>query len=82
MAKPQDLSRHAKKDRQAVQRLRDEIDLESPNNNVRPLQRDPNRDAVRGDWDRSSRHHDEGAARDEAPAEPPPAEEYPDHDER
>jgi hypothetical protein len=79
--KPQDLSRQVKKDRQAVQRLRDEIDLESPNNNVRPQQRDINRDAARGDWDRSSRHHDQGMARDETPAEPAPADEYPDEHE-
>jgi hypothetical protein len=53
-----DLSRQ-KKDRQAVQRLREEIDQESANSTVRAQQRDPNRDAARGDWDRSSRHFDE-----------------------
>jgi hypothetical protein len=63
-----DESKFVKKDRQAVQRLRAEIDEESPNTTVRAQQRDHNRDAARGDWDRSSRHHDEGV---EPPAESP-----------
>ncbi len=53
-----------KKDRQGVQRLRDEIDEQIGSGSVRPQQRDHNRDAARGDWDRSSRHHDEGIARE------------------
>jgi hypothetical protein len=61
-----DASKSLKKDRQAVQRLRTEIDEETPNTTVRAQQRDHNRDAARGDWDRSSRHHDEGV---ELPAE-------------
>ena len=70
----------AKKDRQAVQRLRDEIDQETANSTVRAQQRDPNRDAARGDRDRSSRHFDEDSARDDrrdqAPDGPPPDEQY------
>jgi hypothetical protein len=67
-----DESKSVKKDRQAVQRLRTEIDEESPNTKVRVQQRDHNRDAARGDWDRSSRHHDEDAHLPEESEEPRP----------
>jgi len=73
--------RHSRKNRQAVQRLREEIDQESPNSTVRAQQRDPNRDVARGDWDRSSRHFDEGSARGETPGEPP-AEPHPGRDDQ
>jgi hypothetical protein len=75
---PRDASKSLKKDRQAVQRLRTEIDEETPNTTVRTQQRDPNRDAARGDWDRSSRHHDEGSAPETPGTEAPPDEQYPD----
>ena len=75
---PEDMSKQLKKDRQAVQRLRTEIDEETRNSTVRPQQRDHNRDAARGDWDRSSRHHDEGTGAEDATGEPPPDELYPD----
>jgi hypothetical protein len=74
--KPRDESKSLKKDRQAVQRLRTEIDNESPNSTVRAQQRDHNRDAGRGDWDRSSRHHDEGVQLPDAPTEPRPEDQY------
>lgn len=66
-----------RKDRQAIQRLREEIDEETHNSTVRAQQRDHNRDAARGDWDRSSRHHDEGAARELPEGERPAEERYP-----
>jgi hypothetical protein len=73
-----DASKSVKKDRQSVQRLRTEIDEESPNSTVRAQQRDHNRDAARGDWDRSSRHHDEGVAPAEESTEPRPEDQYED----
>jgi len=66
-----------KKDRQAVQRLREEIDEETGSGSVRAQQRDHNRDAARGDWDRSSRHHDEGTSREPGEEERRPEERYP-----
>jgi hypothetical protein len=73
-----DASKSVKKDRQSVQRLRTEIDEESPNSTVRAQQRDHNRDAARGDWDRSSRHHDEGVAPTPDSTEPRPEDQYED----
>lgn len=70
-----------KKDRQAVQRLRDEIDEQTGSGSVRAQQRDHNRDAARGDWDRSSRHYDEGVAREPEEDETRAEERYPSHEE-
>lgn len=70
-----------KKDRQAVQRLREEIDEQTGNGSVRAQQRDRNRDAARGDWDRSSRHHDEGVTREPDEDETRAEERYPSHEE-
>jgi hypothetical protein len=70
-----------KKDRQAVQRLRDEIDEQTGSGSVRAQQRDRNRDAARGDWDRSSRHHDEGVGREPQGDESRAEERYPSHEE-
>jgi hypothetical protein len=70
-----------KKDRQAVQRLRDEIDEQTGSGSVRAQQRDRNRDAARGDWDRSSRHHDEGVAREPEDDEARAEHRYPTHEE-
>jgi hypothetical protein len=70
--------RPIKKDRQAVQSVRQEIHDEIRGGTAVPvLQRDRNRDVARGDWDRTSRHHDEGMSREEQPAdEPKPEERY------
>ena len=73
-----DASKSVKKDRQSVQRLRTEIDEESPNSTVRAQQRDHNRDAARGDWDRSSRHHDEDVESPPESTEPRPEDQYKD----
>ena len=55
-----------KKDRQSIQRVRDEIAQEVRGGSTAPvLQRDRNRDSARGDWDRTNRRHDEGASRDD-----------------
>jgi hypothetical protein len=66
-----------KKDRQAVQRLGGEINDETRTAAVAAVQRNHNRDAARGDWDRASRHHDEGLSRDEALEPPRPEQLYP-----
>jgi hypothetical protein len=65
-------TRHRKdairKDRQAVQRdLRDEIAAEAVNGTVQPSQRNPNRDAARGDWDRGHPRADSGLSREPEP---------------
>ncbi len=60
-----------RKDRQAVQRdLRNEIAAEAVNGTVQTSQRNPNRDAARGDWDRGHARADSGLSRE---AEPPGA---------
>lgn len=58
-------SKSMKKDRQGAEQLRREIDEQSGPGTARAQQRDHNRDAARGDWDRTGRHHDEGTGRDE-----------------
>ena len=58
-------SKLVKKDRQGVQSIRGEIIEETRGTAVAPTQRNHNRDAARGDWDRASRHHDAGLSRDE-----------------
>ena len=66
-----------KKDRQAVQGVRQEIDDEIRGGTAVPvLQRDRNRDVARGDWDRTSRHHDEGMSREDQLAEEAPGQRY------
>ena len=54
-----------KKDRQGAQGVRREIMEQVRGGAVGPTGRNPNRDAARGDWDRTGRHHDQGVNRDE-----------------
>ena len=48
-----------KKDQQLTREVRDEIGEEIRSGGTKPLQRQPNRDRARGDWDRTGDHHDE-----------------------
>lgn len=67
-----------KKDRQGVQGIAREIAEESHNIAPGNVQRNRNRDVARGDWDRTSRRHDEGRSRDdEADVESRPVDRYP-----
>ena len=55
-----------KKDRQSVEGVRREIDEETPGGSgTEAMQRDRNRDAARGDWDRTNRRFDEGVSRED-----------------
>jgi hypothetical protein len=47
--------------REASERLHEEI----RSTDVEPLERDPNRDRARGDWDRTGRHFDESTEGEE-----------------
>src|SRR3954464_3704461 len=58
-------SKQIKKDQQAGREVRDEIGSEVVQEHTGTQYRNPNRDQARGDWDRSRRHTDEGASRDE-----------------
>jgi hypothetical protein len=63
-----------KKDRQSAQRLRDEVAEEIRGGAAGAQVRGVNRDSARGDWDRTGRHHDEYASRnEELPEERPEA---------
>lgn len=66
-----------KKDRQSAQRVRDELADEIRGGAAPAHVRDPNRDAARGDWDRTGRHYDEDASRDESISEDRPGDRYP-----
>ena len=59
-------SKQLKKDQQMRQEVRDDIGAEVVQAHTGTQYRNPNRDHARGDWDRSRRHTDEGASRDEA----------------
>ena len=54
-----------KKDQQVRREVRGEIGAEIQQANTPAGYRNPNRDQVRGDWDRSGRHADEGRSRDD-----------------
>lgn len=58
-------SRQLRKDQQARREVLDELGSEIVQGRTEPQYRNPNRDQARGDWDRSRRHTDEGASRDE-----------------
>jgi hypothetical protein len=57
-------SKELKKDQQVRRETLDEIGSEIVQEGTEPSYRNPNRDQVRGDWDRSRRHTDEGISRD------------------
>jgi hypothetical protein len=54
-----------RKDQQARRETAQEIGAEIQQDHMSPIQRHPNRDQARGDWDRSRRHTDEGRSRDD-----------------
>jgi hypothetical protein len=54
-----------KKDQSGPREVREEVNREIQQNDVKPRVGNPNRDRARGDWDRSGVHHDEGTSRDE-----------------
>ena len=59
-------SKELKKDQQVKREVRDDISAETPGERASgTLYRNQNRDQARGDWDRSRRHGDEDASRDE-----------------
>jgi hypothetical protein len=58
-------SKELKKDQQVRRETLDDIGSEIVQDHTSPQYRNPNRDQARGDWDRSRRHTDEGASRDE-----------------
>ena len=58
-------SKELKKDQQVRREVLDDIGAEIVQERTTPQYRNPNRDQARGDWDRSRRHTDEDASRDE-----------------
>lgn len=58
-------SKELKKDQQVRREVLGEIGSEIAQDRTSAHYRNPNRDQARGDWDRSRRHTDEGASRDE-----------------
>lgn len=58
-------SKEIKKDQQVRREVLGEIGSEIAQGHTSAQYRNPNRDQARGDWDRSRRHADEGASRDE-----------------
>ena len=52
-----------KKDSNGPREAREETNQEIRPSGTKPLNRNPNRDRARGDWDRTGIHHDEGASR-------------------
>jgi hypothetical protein len=54
-----------KKDQQVRREVLGDIEAEIIQEHTTPQYRNPNRDQARGDWDRSRRHTDEDASRDE-----------------
>ena len=54
-----------RKDQQIRREVLDDIGAEIIQERTTPQYRNPNRDQARGDWDRSRRHTDEDASRDE-----------------
>lgn len=60
-------SKEIKKDQQVRREVLDDIGSEIAQDRTSPQYRNPNRDQARGDWDRSGRHTDEGASRDDRP---------------
>ena len=58
-------TRQLKKDPQVRREVLEEIGSEIKQDRAEPRYRNPNRDQARGDWDRSRRHTDENASRDE-----------------
>ena len=52
-----------KKDQQVRREVRQDVGEEIHSGGSQPLIRQPNRDQVRGDWDRTGDHHDTGTSR-------------------
>ena len=59
-------NRELRKDQQVRREVLREIGSEIVQERTTAQYRNPNRDQARGDWDRSRRHTDENATRDEA----------------
>ncbi len=59
-------SKQLKKDQEVRREVLSEIGSEIMQDGSSPHYRNPNRDQARGDWDRSRRHMDENASRDDA----------------
>ena len=58
-------SKELKKDQQVRREVLAEIGSEIEQDRTTAQYRNPNRDQARGDWDRSRRHTDEDASRDD-----------------
>ena len=58
-------SKELKKDQRARREVLGEIGSETIQAHTATQYRNPNRDQSRGDWDRSGRHADENASRDQ-----------------
>jgi hypothetical protein len=58
-------SKELKKDQQIRREVLEDIGSEITQDGSTAQYRNPNRDQARGDWDRSRRHTDENASRDE-----------------
>jgi hypothetical protein len=58
-------SKELKKDQQVRREVLGEIGSEIAQDRTTAQYRNPNRDQARGDWDRSRRHTDEDASRDD-----------------
>jgi hypothetical protein len=64
-----DTPKSGKKDQSVTRESREEVNEERSQDRTQPQYRNPNRDQVRGDWDRSQRHHDEDMDRPSEEAE-------------
>jgi hypothetical protein len=58
-------TKQLKKDQEVRREVLSEIGSEITQDGSSAHYRNPNRDQARGDWDRSRRHTDEGASRDD-----------------
>ena len=65
MAQPRRTDKALRKDSSSVREAREELNEEINSSGTKPRQEHPNRDRARGDWDRTGKHHDEGASRAE-----------------
>ena len=56
-------AKHLKKDQLSAREVRDELSEEIRSSASQPRARQPNRDRVRGDWDRTGLRRDHGMSR-------------------
>ena len=58
-------SKQLRRDQQIRREILDEVGSEIVQNHLEPQYKNPNRDQARGDWDRTRRHDDSTASRDQ-----------------